>query len=88
MYTTHLLLSPKWLYFSSTIMVIHCSISLNKIIFVRPLYTECRLSITNSSIARLSSENVINGVIMGGDTPSTSDLDSNNKVQALLSWYL
>ncbi|KAG4990800.1 hypothetical protein AAZX31_09G070900 [Glycine max] len=38
-----------------------------------------RLSITNSSIARLSSENVINGVIMGGDTPSTSDLDSNNK---------
>ncbi|KAL2604408.1 hypothetical protein AAZV13_09G066000 [Glycine max] len=47
--------------------------------FERPLYTECRLSITNSSIARLSSENVINGVIMGGDTPSTSDLDSNNK---------
>ncbi|KAG5133105.1 hypothetical protein JHK82_024293 [Glycine max] len=38
-----------------------------------------RLSITNSSIARLSSENVINGVIMGGDTPSTSDLVSNNK---------
>ncbi|KAG5006332.1 hypothetical protein JHK85_024874 [Glycine max] len=47
--------------------------------FERPLYTECRLSITNSSIARLSSENVINGVIMGGDTPSTSDLVSNNK---------
>ncbi|XP_020240406.1 phosphoinositide phosphatase SAC3 isoform X2 [Cajanus cajan] len=38
-----------------------------------------RLSITNSSIAGLSSENVINGVIMGGDTPSTSDLDSSIK---------
>ncbi|XP_028203331.1 phosphoinositide phosphatase SAC3-like isoform X2 [Glycine soja] len=38
-----------------------------------------RLSITNSSIARLSSKNVINGVITGGDTPSTSDLDSNTK---------
>ncbi|RDX69196.1 Phosphoinositide phosphatase SAC3, partial [Mucuna pruriens] len=38
-----------------------------------------RLSITNSSIAGLSSENVINGVIMGGNTPSTSDLDSNIK---------
>ncbi|KAK7411814.1 hypothetical protein VNO78_03255 [Psophocarpus tetragonolobus] len=38
-----------------------------------------RLSITNSLIAGLSSENVINGVISGVDTPSTSDLDSSTK---------
>ncbi|ESW10609.1 hypothetical protein PHAVU_009G223600 [Phaseolus vulgaris] len=38
-----------------------------------------RFSIVNSSIAGNSSENVVNGVIIGGDTPSTSDLDSNTK---------
>ncbi|BAT80007.1 Phosphoinositide phosphatase [Vigna angularis] len=38
-----------------------------------------RFSIANSSIARNSSENVINGVIIGGDTPSSSVLDSNTK---------
>ncbi|XP_027338641.1 phosphoinositide phosphatase SAC3-like isoform X2 [Abrus precatorius] len=39
-----------------------------------------RSPITNSLITGLSSENVVNGVIMEGDTtPSTSDLDSNIK---------
>ncbi|XP_022636154.1 phosphoinositide phosphatase SAC3 isoform X4 [Vigna radiata var. radiata] len=38
-----------------------------------------RFSIANSSIAGNSSENVINGVIIGGDAPSSSVLDSNTK---------
>ncbi|XP_057428717.1 phosphoinositide phosphatase SAC3-like isoform X2 [Lotus japonicus] len=39
-----------------------------------------RSSITNSTVAGFSSENVVNGVIIGGDTtPSTSDLDSSSK---------
>ncbi|CAJ1975717.1 unnamed protein product [Sphenostylis stenocarpa] len=38
-----------------------------------------RISMVNSSIVGNYSENVMNGVIMGGDTPSTSDLDSNSK---------
>jgi len=46
--------------------------------FERPICTGCRSSITNSPVGGLSSENVVNGEIVGETTASTSDWGSTS----------
>jgi hypothetical protein len=46
--------------------------------FERPICTGCRSSITNSPVGGLSSENVVNGEIVGETAASTSDWGSTS----------
>jgi len=52
---------------------------------LKKIYIECRSSITNSPIAGVSSENVVNGIMVGEATTSTSDWGASSlKVTPLL----
>lgn len=52
---------------------------------LKKVYVDHRSSITNSPIAGVSSENVVNGIMVGAATASTSDWGASSlKVTPLL----